>query len=316
MSTLDAGREGNCGLLFQLLTEAGRSSDRTVYYEPGLQWEGWRNGMKIVQGTGINRQIRRAYGWLASHYREGDRIFLFGYSRGAYAVRSLAGVIDRIGLLRHDHATERAVQLAYRHYQLAPDSTGARAFARRFCHRQAPIEMIGVWDTVKSLGLRLPLLWMWTEKQHAFHNHQLGRSVRHGFHALAINETRVVFEPVLWDCPPDWSGNVQQLWFRGAHGDVGGMIGDATAARPLANIPYVWMLDRAETVGLRLPEDWRARYACDPAAPMVGTFRGWGMWFILRRKREIGRDPSERRHPSAEGAKPSCWMPWPLTRLY
>lgn len=316
LSSLEPGKEGNCGLLYQMLTEQGRTADRTVYYEPGLQWEGWRNGMKIVQGTGINRQIRRVYGWLASHYREGDRIFLFGYSRGAYAVRSLAGVIDRIGLLKHEHATERAVQLAYRHYQHSPASSTSSAFSRRFCHKHAPITMIGVWDTVKSLGVRLPLISAWNDKKHGFHNHQLGPTVRHGFHALAINETRVVFEPVLWHCPPEWSGNVQQVWFKGAHGDIGGMIGGDALARPLANIPYVWMLDRAETVGLRLPDGWRSRLPCDPAAPMVGTFRGWGMFFILRRKRAIGRDPSESMHPSAEGTRPFSWTPWPFTLLY
>ncbi len=272
--------------------------------------------MNIVEGKGLNRQIRRAYGWLASHYREGDRIFLFGYSRGAYAVRSLAGVIDRVGLLRREHATERGVQLAYRHYQNAPDSTASAAFARRFCHQRPMIEMVGVWDTVKSLGIRLPFLWMWTARKHAFHNHELGPAIRHGFHALAIHETRVAFEPVLWTCPPNWQGNVQQMWFRGAHGDIGGMIGDDQSARPLANIPFVWMLDRAQTVGLELPEDWRGRYPCDPAAPMVGTMRGWGMMFLFRRKRRILRDPSESVHPSAEGQRPFCWTPWPLTLLF
>lgn len=272
--------------------------------------------MNIVQGRGINRQIRRAYGWLASHYREGDRIFLFGYSRGAYAVRSLAGVIDRVGLLKREHATERGVTLAYRHYQNMPESGASHAFSQRFCHVEAPIQMVGVFDTVKALGLRLPLLWMLTDKQHSFHNHQLGTSVRHGFQALAIHETRAVFDPVLWACPPDWQGNVQQMWFRGAHGDVGGMIGDHLAARPLANIPLAWMLERAETVGLELPDDWRARYPCDPKAPMVGTMRGWGMWFLLRRKRVIGQDPSEAIHPSAEGQRPFSWTPWPLTRLF
>lgn len=308
LSTLTAGQEGNAGLLFHLLTSQARSAHRTVYYEPGLQWEGWRNGMNLVQGRGINRQIRRAYGWLASHYREGDRIYLFGYSRGAYAVRSLAGAIDRVGLLRRENATERGVNLAYRHYQINPDSPSARAFARQFCHAEAPIQMVGVWDTVKALGLRFPLLWMLTDRSHDFHNHHLGSSIRHGFQALAMDETRSVFTPVLWDCPPGWEGNVQQMWFRGAHGDIGGMIGRDLAARPLANIPLVWMLERAETVGLTLPDGWRARYPCDPAAPMVGTWRGWGMWFLLRRRRVIGRDPSEAVHPSAETPRPSRWL--------
>jgi uncharacterized protein (DUF2235 family) len=316
LSTLEVGREGNCGLFYKLLTEGGRSAHRTLYYEPGLQWQGWRQAMNIVEGKGLNRQIRRAYGWLASHYREGDRIFLFGYSRGAYAVRSLAGVIDRVGLLKREHATERGVQLAYRHYQNDPNSEASAAFTRRFCHPEVRIEMVGVWDTVKSLGLKLPGLWMWTTQKYDFHNHELGPSIRHGFHALAIHETRVAFEPVLWENPPGWQGNIQQMWFRGAHGDIGGMIGEVAAARPLANIPLVWMLERAETLGLTLPDDWRGRFPCDAKAPMVGTMRGWGALFLFRRKRVIGRDISEAVHPSAEGERPFSWTPWPLTRLF
>ena len=316
LSSLDPGLETNAGLLFKLLTEGGLRADRTVYYEPGIQWVGWRHLGDIAQGRGINRQIRRTYGWLASHYRDGDRIYLFGYSRGAFAVRSLAGVIDRVGLVKREKATERAVSLAYRHYQTKPDSAAAKAFAENYCHPQTEIECLGVWDTVKALGVRLPLLWMLTDGQHKFHNHTLGKAVKHGFHALALHETRVAFEPVMWESQADWSGNVEQVWFRGAHGDVGGHVGSFAAARPLANIPLVWMAERAETVGLTLPVGWRARFPCDPAAPMVGTARGWGALFLLRRARVVGRDPSERLHPSAEGQRAYSWVPWPLTRLY
>ena len=298
-STLQTGHETNIGLMFKLLTEGGPSAQRNVYYEPGLQWEGWRHGWAIIQGHGFDSLIRRAYGWLASHYRPGDRIFLLGYSRGAYAVRSLAGVIDRIGLLKREHATERGVTLTYRHYQNDPASTASRAFAQRFCHNETAIDMVGVFDTVKSLGIKWPLLWLLIKDKNGFHNHHLGTSIRHGFHALALHETRNAFAPVLWDCPPGWEGNVEQVWFRGAHGDVGGQVGDNVRARPLANIPLVWMLDRAETVGLTLPPGWQARFDCDPDAPMVGTIKSWGKWFIIRRKRRCLRDVSERLHPSA-----------------
>ena len=298
LSSLTPGYETNAGLAFRLLSEPVAGQRRRLYYEPGLQWEGWRNLGTVAQGRGINRQIRRAYGWLATQYRPGDRIFLLGYSRGAYAVRSLAGVIDRVGLLRHDHATERNVTLAYRHYMVGPDSQAARAFASDHCHPGAPIEMVGVWDTVKALGLRLPLLWMLTDKRHAFHNHHLGASIRHGFQALALHETRAVFEPVLWDCPDGWEGNVEQVWFAGAHADVGGQVGGLAAARPLANIPLVWMLERAEACDLALPSGWRERFPCDARAPMVGTWRSWGKLFLLRRRRPVGRDRSERLHPS------------------
>lgn len=304
LSSLEPGQETNAGLTWRLVSEGGPRTRRTVYYEPGIQWEDWAHTRDVALGRGLNRQIRRAYGWLASHYRPGDRIWLFGYSRGAYAVRSLAGVIDRVGLVRREEATERAVRLAFRHYARDPVRPAARAFARRFCHPQAPIEMVGVWDTVKALGLRLPLLWMLTEGRNAFHNHQLGPTIRHGFHALALHETRAVFAPVLWQCPPEWQGNVEQVWFRGAHGDVGGQIGSFAAARPLANIPLVWMLERAEVCGLELPPGWPARFPCDPSAPMVGTWRGWGAMFLLRRRRVVGRDRSERIHPTAQGAMP------------
>ena len=308
LSSLQAGQQSNAGILAQLLREGGPIAQRTVYYEQGLQWMGWRNVMDVAQGRGLSRQIRRAYGFLASHYREGDRIYLFGYSRGAFAVRSLAGVIDRVGLLKRDHATERGVVLAWRHYRMGPDTTPARAFAKRFCHEQAPIQMVGVWDTVKALGLRLPILWLLTDKRNAFHNHHLGSSIRHGFHALALDETRAVFAPVLWDCPPGWEGNVEQVWFRGAHGDIGGQLGNYTQARPLANIPLVWMLDRAETVGLTLPPGWRDRFPCDATAPSLGTWRGWGKWFLLRHRRSVGQDPSERLHPTVPTPRRHWWQ--------
>ena len=299
MSSLQPGQETNAGLAYRVLSGHMPGQRRRLYYEPGLQWEGWRNLGAVAQGRGINRQIRRAYGWLASQYRPGDRIYLLGYSRGAFAVRSLAGVIDRVGLLRRDCATERNVTLAYRHYRQSAGTPAAQAFAQETCHPAALIEMVGVWDTVKALGLRLPLLWMLTDRQHAFHTHHLGPSIRHGFHALALHETRAVFAPVLWECPEGWQGNVEQVWFAGAHADIGGQVGALAGARPLANIPLVWMLGRAEVCGLALPDGWRARFPCDPQAPMVGTWRSWGKLFLLRHRRVIGRDRSETVHPSA-----------------
>jgi uncharacterized protein (DUF2235 family) len=299
LSSLRPGFESNAGLMFKLLAQTGRHAARRLYYEEGVQWVDWGQIADVAQGRGINLQIQRAYGFLASHYQPGDRIFLIGYSRGAYAVRSLAGAIDQVGLLRREHATERNVQLAYRHYQLDPGGHAARAFGAAFCHKAVPIEMVGVWDTVKALGMRLPFLWMLTEHEHAFHNHALGHSIKHGFHALALHETRVVFDPVLWTCPPNWAGNIEQVWFRGAHADIGGQIGRFQAARPLANIPLVWMLERAEACGIVLPEGWRAQFPCDPSAPMVGTWRGFGAFFLLRMRRVVGRDPSEGLHPSA-----------------
>ena len=297
MSSLDAGHETHAGITYRLLQEMG--PQMSVYYDGGVQWNGWECTPDVMMGRGINRKIRRAYGYLASRYREGDLIYLLGYSRGAYAVRSLAGVIDRVGLLRADHATVRNIRQAYRHYECDPDSAISRTFVSHFCHDRVEIEMIGVWDTVKALGLRLPFVWKRSERHHAFHNHALGPSVKHGFHALALNETRAVYDPILWKTPPGWQGHVEQVWFRGSHGDIGGQLNGFEAARPLSNLSLVWMLGRAEACGLPLPAGWRHRFETDETAPSVGTWRGWGKIFLLRNPRVVGRDPSERLHESA-----------------
>ncbi|NNF70976.1 MAG: DUF2235 domain-containing protein [Rhodobacteraceae bacterium] len=300
MSSLQDGYETNAGITYKLLCEASADSAVAVRYEAGIQWQTWRSTLDVIEGRGINRQIRRVYGYLASRYRPGDRIFLFGYSRGAYAVRSLAGIIDRVGLLTAKYATERNIRLAYRYYERAATSNAARIFRASRCHREAPIEMVGVWDTVKALGFQAPLVWRWTERAHAFHNHALGASIRHGYHALALDENRVAYEPVMWDCSQDWPGHVEQIWFRGSHGDVGGQLSGFHAARPLANIPLTWMLEKAEMCGLTLPDDWQSRYPTDPTAPAAGTLRGWSKFFWRRKKRRVGLGPSEALHPTAE----------------
>ncbi len=296
MSTLEPGSETNAGRAYKLLREANPSL--SIYYEAGVQWRSWRSAPDVMMGRGINRQIRRAYGFLASRYRPGDRIFFLGYSRGAYAVRSLAGAIDQVGLLKSDYAVERHIQTVYRIYQSGLQSAGQIGFVRSHCHETVPIEMVGVWDTVKALGIRLPLLWRWSERNHEFHNHALGASVQHGFHALAHDETRVAYAPVLWDCPGETQGRVEQVWFPGTHGDVGGQLTGFEAARPLANIPLVWMLERAESCGLDLPDGWRVGLPQDPLAPSASSWSGFGKLFLLRGKRNMGARRCERVHHS------------------
>ena len=309
MSSLEEGRETNVGLIWKLLSRKAPSASLAMYYEPGIQFTNWSQLRDVIEGRGLNRQIRRAYGWLSSHYRPGDRIFLFGYSRGAYAVRSLAGVIDRVGLLTPASATERNVFQAYRHYRTIPDSEAARRFRAIHCHPDVFIDMVGVFDTVKALGLRAPLVWRWTEIAHRFHDHSLGRSTRRGYHALALHERREAYAPVMWKTEPDWPGLCEQRWFRGTHGDVGGQLSDETASRPLANSPLVWMLERAEASGLRLPDGWRDAYPCDPLAPSIGLDRGWGRALRSRRPRQVGLDRSERIDDTAlEGPEPAPFV--------
>ena len=95
---------------------------------------------------------------------------------------------------------------------------------------------------------------------------------------------------------------MEQVWFRGAHADIGGQLGNFTQARPLSNIPLVWMLEKAEASGLALPDNWHDRFPCDVHAPMVGTWQRWGKVFLLRRKRVVGADRSESLHPTVPEA--------------
>ncbi|MBB04960.1 MAG: hypothetical protein CML03_05515 [Pseudooceanicola sp.] len=298
MSSMETGEESNAGLIYRLMSDHA-GPELSVYYEAGIQWTSWKNTHEVMMGRGINRQIRRAYGYLASRYRPGDRIFFFGYSRGAYAVRSLAGVLDRVGLLKADCATERNVQLAYRHYQAGGQSDAAQVFARANCHEHAAVEMIGVFDTVKSLGLRLPIMWRLTEPRHSFHNHAMPKCVKAGFHALALQESRAVYRPVMWHSNSDWAGRLEQVWFAGSHGDVGGQLSGFAEARPLSNLPLVWMLSQAGLCGLPLPDHWRDRFPTDVMAPSVGMWHGWSKFFLIREKRQMGLDASERIHESA-----------------
>ncbi len=310
MSSLSPGQETNAGMTYRLLSEVAPQSHASLRYEEGLQFLRWRDAIDVIEGRGIDRQIRRAYGFIASRYRPGDRIFLFGYSRGAYAVRSLAGVIDLVGLVRAEHATVRNIRQAYRHYEMNPGSFAAAAFAEKFCLENTEIEMVGVWDTVKALGIRAPFLWRYSKVEHAFHNHTLGDTIRHGFHALAMNETRQAYAPVMWSSRDGWKGELEQVWFKGTHGDVGGHLGGFEPARPLANIPLVWMLEKAEGCGIMLPIGWRSRFEQDADAPSIGTMRGWGKMFVWRRRRVIGADPSESIHPSARRTKPAGFFNW------
>lgn len=298
MSRLDEGDETNAGLLYKLLTDGPITVSQSVRYDPGVQASGLRKWINIAAGMGINRTILDGYAWLASRYEPGDLIMLFGYSRGAYAVRSLAGFIGRIGLIVRDQATERRIHRAFRYYEADTVSDAARDFSAKFCHAASPIGLIGVWDTVKALGLPYPLLNRLAPMATEFHDHRLSPNTQNAFHALAIDENRSSYAPLPWELEPGTQARVEQAWFPGAHADVGGHVIGAYKARMLSNIPLVWMLERAEECGLVLPDNWRAEFPCDPAAPMHGAYRGTARMFVARRPRVIGQCSSEYVHAS------------------
>jgi uncharacterized protein (DUF2235 family) len=226
-------------------------------------------------GSGISRNIQDGYDFIVRFYAPEDRIFLFGFSRGAYTVRSLAGLIGLCGIaqrgtrdggdLRHDRvARAKTASEAYAVYKTGSGQgeagrearlTAAKAFRKTHAyveHRdpaaRAPY-FIGVWDTVRSLGVPLGYKdWELSFWPHRFHDHDLNAYVRYAFHALSIDDRRQQFLPTLWNEPTkaqetgDPVGQVfEQVWFPGVHSDVGGGYHDSG----LSDIALDWMIDKA-----------------------------------------------------------------------
>ena len=314
LSSLEDGHETSIGLIWKMLEGHAHELGLCLHYEPGIAWRGWRHAPEIAAGVGVNAQLRRAYHFLARTWAPGDPVFLVGYSRGAYVARALAGMIDRVGLLTRANATEPMVATAFDHYRDDPTTPAARRFRELHCHDRAAVTAVACFDTVRAVGLRWPLLWRLAPPVHAFRSHRLGPTTRHGLHALALHETRKAFAPDLWTTRPPRSDSVEQVWFRGAHADIGGQVGRRPRSRPLANVPLVWMLERMAALGLTLPDGWRDCFPTDARAPSIGSWRGFGPVFLDRATREMGTDPSERLHPSAKGTEPPSadlpeWLP-------
>lgn len=211
-------------------------------------------------GLGSKGRITRAYRILSSKYDYGDHIYLFGFSRGALAVRSLAGFVDAVGLLLKE-AEDRLVEEAYRLYEKRKDPTASalKAFLRATTGSgepdpergtQLPIYFIGLWDTVAALGLPGPFGAVsahWTRH----HQTELPFNVTHARHALALHELRTTFPALLWHRrhPANPHQTLKQVWFPGAHADVGGGYRDDPR---LSDVALEWMAKEAEDTGLAL----------------------------------------------------------------
>ncbi len=202
-------------------------------------------------GDGLEDNIHEAYRFLVANYELGDEIFLFGFSRGAFTARSLAGMIRKCGILRREAADRYRDATALYRTQEHPDDQGPVKFRQDFSLNGSDsikIKLIGVWDTVGSLGIPLRGLRALTRQDYQFHDTELSGSVELAYHALAIDEHRAPFEPTLWAFQPKPGQTIEQVWFCGAHSDVGG----GYAENGLSDITLDWMIGKAKTAGLAL----------------------------------------------------------------
>jgi uncharacterized protein (DUF2235 family) len=252
----------------------------------GLKLETWIEG---ATGLGVDDNIRSAYQFIAQNYVPGDEIFLFGFSRGAFTARSLAGLVTACGILKR--SSLGSLPNAWAYYR-SPKPHSPKAFANSCsvdCHLDAEIKFLGVWDTVGSLGIPASLLAEANKQKFAFHNTSPSPIVKNGFHAMAIDEHRHTFTPTYWTGALPPGTFIKQVWFAGAHSDVGG----GYKTRAIADIPLVWMAQQAESTGLAL--DWSDLpdpAKLDPAAPNHDSSSG--LFAIDRYRptlREIGGRP-------------------------
>jgi len=253
--------------------------DQIVFYDPGIGTAGsaprriW-NGMT---GRGISVNIQEAYRFIIDHYEIGDELFLFGFSRGAFTVRSLAGLIRNAGILRRDavHLLPEAYKLyRSRHPGAHPRERQATLFRRTHSISDiTPIKFIGVWDTVGALGN--PLVFGGLSRKNRFHDTTLSRHVQYAYHAMALDETRRNFRPTMWtidhlekqmpisgtNTPDGFVPDqiVEQRWFIGSHSNVGSGYKDTG----LSDIPLQWLAQKAREAGL----------SCD-VLPIIGNVLG------------------------------------------
>jgi uncharacterized protein (DUF2235 family) len=232
------------------------------YYDEGIGAEGnlLTRVFNGATGKGIDDNIKDVYKFLVWNYEPGDEIYIFGFSRGAYTARSLAGLISNSGILKNNDLTliEEAYSLYRKRSELTgPDSNLATIFKEKNSYTVSNIKFIGVWDTVGALGLPLNMFQFMNKKKYAFHDTTLSSIVDFAFHALAIDEKRKNFSPTLWTRSKDLGKRttpqvMEQKWFAGVHSNIGGGYPDER----LSDIALEWMIEKAKSTQLAFDDEF------------------------------------------------------------
>ncbi len=280
------GKEGGVGAntnvykLFNMVLD--RSPEQVAFYDRGLG-TGWRKLTGNVGGGGISRNIQECYRFIFDQFEADDRIFLFGFSRGAATVRSLSGFLHLFGIL--PKSRPELIPRAYKIYRITGEGerrARAKAFLASHHNMWCRIKVLGVWDTVAALGLPSKALDVVVDKipfwKHSFHNLRLSPSVENGYQALALDDERRTFHPVLWDAEIAPDQTMEQVWFAGMHSDVGG----GYPEHALSDIALQWIVQKAVGHGLRIYPKHAVSFEPDPHGTMHDS-RGSGVARLYRR---------------------------------
>lgn len=262
----------NLSNILKLYRIARKDESQLCYYSPGVgtvslpnPWARFRqkaNGvLGLATGYGLDANVLGAYRFLVENWREGDRIYLFGFSRGAWTARVLAGLIHMLGLLYPEQLNMCDSALGtYKRAAQDNDLPSVWHFARVIRSRRVTIEFVGVWDSVASVLVpRKDRLYIPSLETLPYTRNN--PSVAIFRHALAIDERRRMFRVAVWDEGQAFEPNpfnkrlnrkqdVKQMWFAGVHSDVGGGYPETESA--LSKYPLIWMVEEAAAAGLKI----------------------------------------------------------------
>jgi uncharacterized protein (DUF2235 family) len=227
----------NVQRIFDLVEKRDPVKDITQikYYDEGIGAQGnvLTRMLNGATGKGIDNNIQDIYKFICWNYEPGDEIYLFGFSRGAYTARSLAGLIRKSGIIKGNDLNKVAeAYKLYRDKEHKPSSPVATDFRKSNSYDVACIKFIGVWDTVGSLGIPLNAFQWYNKSRYTFYDTTLSSIVEHAYHALAVDEQRKTFIPALWvksdnTASRDFKQVLEQRWFAGVHSNVGGGYDDS-----------------------------------------------------------------------------------------
>jgi len=242
--TSGAKNNSNVGILY----EACFNDERQFkFYSDGPGIGG--HILASAVGTGVNVRVQRGYDWCVENYEDGDRIFLFGFSRGAFAARSVAGMLRAVGLLRKN--AQATKDDAFAVYQRAKDDPAAAAAFKAANSTDVKVHFVGVWDTVGSVSLPLALT-LNSIPLAPFHDVSLGPHIVNAFHAVSIDEERWDFQPTYFNAYLAQPGQtVEEVFFPGVHSDIGGGYDDDPS---LSKITLAWLAARAQEHGLLIAD--------------------------------------------------------------
>jgi uncharacterized protein (DUF2235 family) len=242
-----------------VLPKAVDGTPQVLYYHEGV---GTAGGLDKFTGgafgDGIEANIRALYRFIVYNYAEGDELYFFGFSRGAFTVRTLAGFMNKVGLIQKgDDYYVPEIYACYEKNQGPGSAEWTQAFHNVKTRRPCPaIRFIGVWDTVGALGAPGALGHFLNKDKYQCHDVGLNAPIQNAFHALAIDERRKPFAPDIWTRPLRWTGQLEQAWFSGVHSNVGG----SYAPDGLANEALHWIVEKAEKLGLEFDKAYLAHY--------------------------------------------------------